>query len=199
MRLYSYVVARDYGFAPNPFGGYCTLATCKPAIRRGAQVGDVVIGVTPRARGNRLTFAMRVDEALGFDEYWSDQRFATKKPCLTGSLKQAFGDNIYHRNEDGSWIQADSHHSFANGVPNTANIERDTSADRVLISENFRYFGDSAIEVPTAVRRSGAVDMCDPGRGHRVNFPDTLVARFVAWLSAETSPGVWGDPAAWRR
>lgn len=32
--LFSYVVATDSGFAPNPFFGLCTLACCKPAIRR---------------------------------------------------------------------------------------------------------------------------------------------------------------------
>ena len=32
-RIYSYVVRYDSGFAPNPFYGYCTLATCKPDIR----------------------------------------------------------------------------------------------------------------------------------------------------------------------
>ena len=37
--LYSYVITRDYGFAPNPFGGICTLATCKPGIRNHAKVG----------------------------------------------------------------------------------------------------------------------------------------------------------------
>ncbi|MBW2740862.1 MAG: hypothetical protein JRE64_18905 [Deltaproteobacteria bacterium] len=25
-KLYSYVVDHDYGYAPNPFDGYCTLA-----------------------------------------------------------------------------------------------------------------------------------------------------------------------------
>lgn len=44
LKLYSYVVARDFGFAPNPFHGYCTLATCKPDIRATASVGDWVIG-----------------------------------------------------------------------------------------------------------------------------------------------------------
>lgn len=34
MTLYSYVVAHDFGFAPNPFDGLCTLATCKPDIRK---------------------------------------------------------------------------------------------------------------------------------------------------------------------
>ena len=37
MTLYSYTVAADTGFAPNPFHGFCTLACCKPGIRRTAQ------------------------------------------------------------------------------------------------------------------------------------------------------------------
>lgn len=50
MKGYSYIVARDYGFAPNPFYGICTLATCKPIIRKHCEVGDYVIGLTPRDR-----------------------------------------------------------------------------------------------------------------------------------------------------
>ena len=34
-RVYMYVVDRDFGFAPNPFHGVRTLATCKPPIRKG--------------------------------------------------------------------------------------------------------------------------------------------------------------------
>ena len=44
MKLYSYVMIYDTGFAPNPFWGYCTLATCKPGIRRPAEQGDWIIG-----------------------------------------------------------------------------------------------------------------------------------------------------------
>lgn len=44
MTLYSYVVAHDFGFAPNPFDGLCTLATCKPDIRKKAAVGDYIVG-----------------------------------------------------------------------------------------------------------------------------------------------------------
>jgi len=36
MKVYSYIVAYDSGFAPNPFHGICTLACCKPTIRRTA-------------------------------------------------------------------------------------------------------------------------------------------------------------------
>ena len=42
MKFYSYVIPRDYGFAPNPYFGYCTLADCKPGIRKMAQTGDWV-------------------------------------------------------------------------------------------------------------------------------------------------------------
>lgn len=42
--LFSYVLARDAGFAPNPFYGVCTLATCKPRIRASAAVGDWIVG-----------------------------------------------------------------------------------------------------------------------------------------------------------
>ena len=43
--LYIYVVDRDFGFAPNPFHGYCTLATCKPKIRNGASIGNWIMGI----------------------------------------------------------------------------------------------------------------------------------------------------------
>jgi len=98
-KLYSYVVARDFGFAPNPFFNFCTLATCKPEIRRRAQVNDWVVGTGSKARkrGDRLVFAMRVSEAMTFNQYWADARFKSKRPYLLGSKKVAFGDNIYFK------------------------------------------------------------------------------------------------------
>lgn len=84
MRLHSYVVARDYGFAPNPFFTICTLATCKPKIRSTAAVGDWVIGTGSRQRNrqNHVVYAMRVTEAMTFEQYWNDSRFQRKKPTL---------------------------------------------------------------------------------------------------------------------
>ena len=78
MKLYSYVVARDFGFAPNPFFGFCTLATCKPKIREHASVGDWVVGTGAKVRygySGRLIYAMQVSEVLDFNTYWSDPRF----------------------------------------------------------------------------------------------------------------------------
>ena len=71
MKLYSYVVRYDFGFAPNPFHGFCTLATCKPGIRRTASVGDWVIGTGSADYDlvGRLVYAMKVAEVLDFNAY----------------------------------------------------------------------------------------------------------------------------------
>lgn len=86
LKAYSYIVARDYGFAPNPFYGVLTLATCKPGIRKSAGVGDLIIGCSNKAHGNKLIYVAKVSEILTFDQYWNDSRFAKKKPVMNGSL-----------------------------------------------------------------------------------------------------------------
>ncbi len=52
MYIYSYVLRYDDGVAPNPFFGFCTLAVCKPVIRRKAQVGDWIIGTGSKENVN---------------------------------------------------------------------------------------------------------------------------------------------------
>lgn len=199
MRLYSYVVARDYAFAPNPFHGFCTLATCKPRIRRSAEVGDWIIGTGSKTkdRVGHLVFAMRVTEAMGFDEYWWDPRFARKRPNLQGSAKQAFGDNIYHRNADGNWMHENSHHSFHDGNANPVNVNRDTQTDRVLISDHFSYWGDKGSEIPEHFRNFDGIDVCVGQQGHKCKFPGDLVNAFVAWIEKLGIDGYAGRPSDW--
>src|SRR4030043_501693 len=145
--LYVYVVDRDFGFAPNPFHGYCTLATCKPGIRKGAGIGDWVMGVGGRrlrATG-KCIFVMNISEICIFEEYWADIRFQIKKPVRNGSLVMMVGDNVYHKDvTTGNWIQEDSHHSNQDGSTNMTNFQRDTQTDNVLISNHFFYFGSAA-------------------------------------------------------
>ena len=99
MRLFSYVVTGDAGFAPNPYHDFCTLAVCKPKIRKTASVGDWVIGTGSKTRGfqNRLVYAMLVTEEMTFDAYWMDPRFHRKRPDIHGNRVQVCGDNIYFR------------------------------------------------------------------------------------------------------
>jgi hypothetical protein len=106
VRLHSYVVARDYGFAPNPFYGICTLATCKPRLRSVAQAGDWVVGTGSKTNGREkhVVYAMRVTGAMTFEAYWADPRFQTKKPNLRGSKKQACWNVSIERATTGSIV-----------------------------------------------------------------------------------------------
>jgi len=199
MKLYSYVVARDYGFAPNPFHGICTLATCKPRIRSVASVGDWVVGTGSKIRGREgyIVFAMRITKSMDFNNYWRDSRFAHKKPNIAGSLKQAYGDNIYHRDKKSNvWIQENSHHSHKDGRPNCHNIIRDTQVDRVLASEDFIYWGKNAQKIPNRFRNYMGCDVC-ARRGHKCNFPEELVRNFIKWIRSLGDSGYIGEPLDW--
>lgn len=198
MKLFSYVVTRDYGFAPNPFEGYCTLATCKPEIRKAAALGDWIVGTGSKHAGlqEHLVYAMRVAEALTFDEYWNDPRFAAKRVDRRGSRKRLFGDNIYHRNPaTRRWIQEDSHHSRSDGSTFKINKDHDLQTNRVLISNDFMYFGGSALELPAHFR--GMNRLWKLGQGHRTNFSDIYVQEVIAWLRT-LDRGFQGRPALFR-
>ncbi len=202
MKLYSYIVARDFGFAPNPFFGFCTLATCKPKIRAGASVGDWIVGTGAKTRydiAGRLIYAMQVDEVLDFDSYWNDPRFIRKRPNLNGSLKMIYGDNIYHR-VGKKWVQLDSHHSLENGRPNKANIAWDTGVDRVLVGTKFVYWGKAAPTIPKRLRsfRKTGEDICCKARGHRV-FGEEIATAFAKWLDQRGKSGFQGEPLEFER
>ncbi len=146
--LFTYTITRDFGFAPNPFHGLCTLATCKPGIRKSAKVGDWIMGIggsSLRGVKRKCILLMKVSEKVSFQDYWDDERFSLKKPVRNGSRVQMLGDNIYHKDENGSWIQEDSHHSNPDGSPKPVNLDRDTGrTDQVLVSNYFLYFGGKA-------------------------------------------------------
>jgi hypothetical protein len=127
------------------------LAVCKSSIRKNKniEIGSWVIGSGSKKLKNidKLIFAMQVDEKLTFNQYWDDPRFQYKKPIVNGSLVQMYGDNIYHQDSIGQWIQENSAHSLGNEKPNIGHLKRDTEGGFVLISTNFYYFGDKAISV----------------------------------------------------
>lgn len=197
MKLFTYVVARDYGFAPNPFYGCCTLATCKPQIRSTASIDDWIVGTGAKTKydlAGHFIYAMKVDEVMDFDSYWNDPRFSCKKPVINGSLKQLYSDNIYHRLED-RWVQSNSHHSLDTGEPNAENINHDTSKNRLLIARKFVYYGNAAPLIPKKFRRykPTAEDICCPGRGYRVKSHE-LATAFESWLDNRGEWGVQGMP-----
>ena len=201
MRLHSYVLDHDYGFAPNPFHGVCTLATCKPSIREHAALGDYVVGTgcAKRRRRGFLVYFMVVDEITTYDAYWEDPRFHAKRPFLRGSKIQAFGDNIYHRDaESGEWRQANSLHSERNGTPNPLNVEHDTKSEKVLIGHDYAYWGGAGPEIPALFRDFNGADVC-ARRGHRNHFAEEHRDQFIDWLRSLDAHGYVARPLDWIR
>jgi hypothetical protein len=139
---------------------------------------------------------MRVAESLSFDQYWGDPRFERKKPTFRGSVKQAYGDNIYH-SVGKKWVQENSHHSYADGSPNPHNLKNDTQTNRVLVGFEYAYWGGSGPEIPAKFRRAGA-DLC-VGRAHKSNFPAKIIQDFETWFKSLNQKGCIGLPAKWRK
>jgi len=174
VKLYSYVVQHDNGYAPNPYFGVCTLCRCK--FRRSAagrknivelaKRGEWVVGTggaSERSAGHgKLIYAMRVDEKLTREQYYKARRFAQKKPMLGGTYKQTRGDNERPRNND----------------------ERKQFA---LVSRHFYYFGAKAICIPRDL------DIEKKGPGFRSRFDQAVILRCVEWLEKRL-PGKHGEP-----
>jgi hypothetical protein len=196
MAIYAYKITRDYGFAPNPFGEYCTLACCKPRIRKKAIVGDWIIGTGAVANGllNHLIFLMKVTEKITFQEYWEDERFHYKRPVLNGSLKQIHGDNIYYYENNG-WSQLDSHHSLYDGQINERNLKQDLSGEYVLISNHFLYLGKNAWKFPDEY-----LEIC-PGNHHRDYITiknEPLAEELIEIVTSKYELGINNTPIHWK-
>ncbi|WP_296892362.1 hypothetical protein [Thiobacillus sp.] len=201
-RIHSYVVRYDSGFAPNPFYGYCTLATCKPGIRRNAEVEDWVVGSGSNdrsvGRGGYLVYAMRVTEVMTFDDYTLDPRFVAKKPFRYGSRKQSCGDNIYSRGTVGAaWQQRDSFHSQDDGSINPQHVQRDTGVNRVLISSDFVYFGGTGPKFPQNLQDCNDRPLCKSGRGVSCFDDPKLIESLEQWVRDFGVSGYQGAPYEW--
>jgi Nucleotide modification associated domain 2 len=190
MRLSSYIVKHDTGFAPNPFGRVCTLACCKPTIRRKAIPGDIVVGTGAASCGlsGRLVYAMRVEIVLPYHEYW--RRYPSKRPS-PGTRAKTLGDNIWHQDAYDDWV------CTPGGLHDETDRKRDLGGRHVLISSDFYYFGRDAIKIPE--RFNGLIATT---QGHKNNNDACLFDGFWKWLTNIASrrgrtgtPFHFGDPA----
>jgi hypothetical protein len=183
--LYSYVVDTDKGFAPNVTEGVCTLATCKPEIRKQAEEGDWILGTYPRDDGEeRVTYLMRVGECLTFNEYYTCGRFDFKKP-----ENDPIGDNIYYRNERGDLVQVEN-------PPEHDDEEcrkNDLKSDNVLVADRFWYFGDQGPELPPLLCDTVIKGYKSTSRSWWKKATEHL-DEVVEWISERYDPGIHGEP-----
>ena len=174
MKLSAYIIAIDSGFAPNPFGRYCTLACCKPTIRRNAEIGDIIVGTASSCsdKPGHLIYAMQVKEVLTYQEYWTDARFAHRKPSQKSSITRC-GDNVWHRVK-GKWqiVRGAFHDS--------QHEERDTGGENALIATEFYYFGKSAIPVAKQFKHLLATT-----QGHKNTRDTPTIIQFWDWIKTQ--------------
>jgi Nucleotide modification associated domain 2 len=140
----------DDGAAPNPFSGLCTLAICKPRIRRAAHVGDWVVGTGSVASsvGNlsgAVVCAMRVTQKMTLEDYdrFTQSELSDKIPQWKSTdHRRRYGDSIYDFSTPTP--------SLRRGVHGEENRKTDLSGGWVLLSDHFFYFGDQPIALPEA-------------------------------------------------
>ncbi|MCB0173540.1 MAG: hypothetical protein KDJ97_23670 [Anaerolineae bacterium] len=193
MRLFSYKLKHDTGFAPNPFFGVLTLATCKPRIRKSKRVGDWIAGFTSRSLcrdavgEERLIYLMQITDKIPIFEYFLHPNFQNKIPDLDRKeFVYHAGDNIY-KPHAGDFIQLDNKNHFPHDKV------KDLSGEFVLISTKFYYFGGKPLEISPDLRPRVPV-------GQSAHGSLTLgeqASKFINYVRNGISKGVHHAPHRW--
>jgi hypothetical protein len=168
MRLFSYTIPWDYGSAPNPFWGLCTLTICKPVIRRVAVKNDWVVGL----QGVAVVYAMEVTDRRSLQEYdaFCRDELPQKIPKWSSpDLRRRVGDCIYDYSQG-------YRPRLRRGIHTEAMRANDLGGLNALLSENFYYFGQHAIPLPTWLHP------IVQKRGHKSDANEPYKARFVRWI-----------------
>lgn len=189
--LYCYKMRHDTGFAPNTYHGVLTLATCKPTIRRCAEIGYWISGWTSNVvygKNNikkvftddtqKLIYLAKVTDKIKIEDYWKKYDYKRPQKILIGkenttnrcggknctSSLYNMGDNIYEPIKG----KKDEFKQLPNGGGHGPdNEKRDLSGKYVLICEEFYYFGvEHAVEIKVddnfVVPRCKKIPLYDP-------------------------------------
>ncbi len=190
MKLYSYTMPKVCDFVPNPYFDYCTLATGRPIVRKCAQRGDwiAVYGSSDNILEEKMVALMQVSEVLTYDAYWTDVRFQEKRPVFDKDLTHTFGDNVYHR-VNMQWVQEKSRHSTEDEKQNQLRMKRDVGTNRVLVAEEFFYFGADAIAIPKEYEK-----MVVPNNTYAVYTDTEQIYALVKYIKNRYETGIHGRP-----
>ncbi|WP_307686896.1 Nmad2 family putative nucleotide modification protein [Variovorax boronicumulans] len=203
MAIRGYKLTHDSGFAPNPFHGVLTLATCMVKIRSTRQPGDWVAGFASanlvglaRANGVEipymgLIYLARVSEVMALRSYFDDPRFALKKNKIDSPHEiERAGDNIYHHDAAGAYAQVRNlHHK-------SGDLAHDVSGINALICADFWYLGRKCF-----VPESGWGSVLGDQRIDKARLsalPEDFVQSILLLFRARgIKPGINADPCLW--
>jgi hypothetical protein len=180
MTLYTCCLRYDDGAAPNPYWGICTLAICKPAIRRKASEGDWVVGLGSKRSpcgdvSSKVVYAMHVTQVLSMKDYDLYCRKSLRKKIpdwRSVDFRKRMGDCIYDFRGPRPQLRESVHRA--------GNRKTDLSGRNVLLSDYFYYFGNNPVELPNDLRA-----LIHGTRGHKSGANDRYARRFVQWIESE--------------
>jgi hypothetical protein len=169
--IWRYSLVTDNGMAPCVEQRILTLCLCKPVIRKGACVGDWVVGFVPRRRNDgrvHVAWAGRIGESVSMGDY--EKRFADRK------------DAIYKWTDSGWVFLRDDYHE--------GRRDRDLNGKNALIFEPSWYWGGNGIAAPEDIAELAYYYV-----GQTVkNSSAERIARLEEWLRSVAEPMVHGKP-----
>ncbi|NCD06258.1 MAG: hypothetical protein EOL97_09070 [Spirochaetia bacterium] len=212
VRLFSYKIANDTGFAPNPFHNVLSLATCKPGIRKSKKEGDWIAGFSSKAliynynkskshpkrtfKSEELIYLMKIDKIITYKEYWESDEYNLKK-YSSDTLIQKNGDNIYKPTINFDMNNIDlcsSYEQIKNSYHDEKNKSRDISGKYVLISNTFYYFGINSILLDSSI--SPKIPKTQSYYGIRTHDKKQAI-RFINYIQDKYEIGIQGHPTLW--
>jgi hypothetical protein len=203
VRLFSYKMTNDSGFAPNPFFGVLTMATCKPGMRKSKRRGDWIAGFTSKKLcgdeigEERLVYLMQVTGKIPISDYFSHPDFQKKIPDLSHDVfVHKAGDNIYKPHVDGFTQLENKNHT-------DEHVGHDLSGEYVLISTRFYYFGRESLafgngpqQIPRDLRPKIPTNQTAQGD---LTHDSERAEKFINFVTSRYEVGVHSAPHKWPR
>ncbi|WP_342766974.1 hypothetical protein [Alysiella crassa] len=131
---------------------------------------------------NKLIYAAIISEVVTTEEYSINPRFEVKKPKDTNA-KTRRGDNIYYKINN-EWKQLE------NNFHGEYEFESDLSSERILICDDFWYFGNQAPLIPQEF-----LGIIKEKQGIKYTDDKVVVNNFIAWLKT-FKQGELGSPSS---
>ncbi len=195
MSLYTYRLTYESGDAPNPYGDICSLAICKPTIRRCCKVGDWVVGIVSKGLVHRsnstdthideLIYAMKVSEKMSFKEY--DEFCKNQCSVKIPSINTRTGDCIYFGDNETLEQRENYAHNLKNMDTDKNGINK-KDGKAVILGKEFYYFGKNSIKIPEELEA-----IIIKGQGHYSHKNEPYVKPFEEWIRKQKK-GINGEP-----
>lgn len=208
MKMFTYKLTHDTGFAPNPFGKALTLATCKPGMRKKRKVGEWVAGFSSvelstiakktgvHISPDAIIYIGQISKVLSLGEYFDDPQFADKKPPENSNedLIACCGDNMYRELPKGAG-EGPQYEKITNIYHcDRSQIERDIAGKNVLIFDRFTYLGRKAQPLPSHIVLNRPNGPTTYGYG---NDDQEQIKAAIDWMESEFGTGRIDYPCLW--